>query len=166
MPAWAMAQTGAIPDPPGVPGSAMLQMLLGLAFIIGLLLLGAYLLRRINGGRVFGNTGPLRLVGGLMLSPRERIVLLEIGETWVVVGVVPGQIKTLYTLPKGELPDGKDAETRFGAWLKHRAERKNVSIHARDRSTTMFGRADAPPERNYSPEGRGFQPESVFDEGI
>jgi flagellar protein FliO/FliZ len=125
VPAWAVAQTGAIPETPGVSGGAILQMLLGLAFIIGLLLLGAYLLRRVNGGRAFGHTGPLRLVGGLMLSPRERIVLLEIGETWVVVGVVPGQIKTLYTLPKGELPAGKDAENRFGAWLKHVAERKN-----------------------------------------
>jgi flagellar protein FliO/FliZ len=128
VPAWAVAQTAAIPETPGVPGSAMLQMLLGLAFIIGLLLVGAYLLRRINGGRTFGNTGPLRLVGGLMLSPRERIVLLEIGETWVVVGVVPGQIKTLYTLPKGELPDGKDAENRFSVWLKHVAERKNERL--------------------------------------
>jgi flagellar protein FliO/FliZ len=128
MPAWATAQTGAIPETPGVSGSAMLQMLLGLAFIIGLLLVGVYLLRRLNGGRAFGNTGPLRLVGGLMLSPRERIVLLEIEETWVVVGVVPGQIKTLYTLPKGELPAGKDTENRFSTWLKHVAERKNEEL--------------------------------------
>ena len=103
----------------------MLQMLLALALIIGLLFAGAVLLRRLNGGKAFGNTGPLRVVGGLMLSPRERIVLLEVGETWLVVGIVPGQIKTLHTLPKGELPAGKDAEGRFGVWLKHMAERKN-----------------------------------------
>jgi flagellar protein FliO/FliZ len=127
-PLWASAQTGAIPETPAVPGSAMLQMLLGLAFIVGLLLLGAYLLRRVNGGRTFGNTGPLRVVGGLMLSPRERIVLLEVGETWLVVGVVPGQIKTLHTLPRGELPLGKDAENRFSVWLKHVAERRNEGV--------------------------------------
>lgn len=103
----------------------MLQMVLGLALIIGLLVLCAYLLRRFGAGRAFGNTGPLRIVGGLMISPRERIVLIEVGETWLVVGIVPGQIKTLHTLPKGELPAGGDGESRFGFWLKQMTERIN-----------------------------------------
>ncbi len=101
----------------------MLQMLLALALIIGLLFVGTFLLRRLNGGKTFGLTGPLRIVGGLMISPRERIVLLEVGETWIVVGIVPGQIKTLHTLPKGELPPTKDADNRFGHWLKQMTER-------------------------------------------
>lgn len=100
-------------------------MLFGLALVIGLLFLGIYLLQRLGGGKTFGNSGPLRIVGGLMLSPRERIVLLEVDETWVVIGIVPGQIKTLHTLPKGELPAGKDAENRFGVWLKHVTERSS-----------------------------------------
>ena len=124
-PATALAQSAAVPDTPGIPGGAMLQMLLGLALIIGLLFLGAYLLRRLNGGKSFGNTGPMRIVGGLMISPRERIVLLEVNETWVIVGIVPGQIKTLHTLPKGEIPLDKDGENRFGNWLKLMTERKN-----------------------------------------
>lgn len=123
----AFAQATAVPDTPGVPGSAIVQMLLGLTLIIGILFLGAYFLRRLNGGRGFGNSGPLRIVGGLMISPRERIVLLEVGETWLVVGIVPGQIKTLLTLPKGELPEDKDNERRFGHWLKQMTERNNES---------------------------------------
>ncbi|GHU32851.1 hypothetical protein AGMMS50256_23670 [Betaproteobacteria bacterium] len=131
LPEWAAAQAAqaaAIPETPGVSGSAILQMLFGLALVIGLLFLGVYLLQRLNGGKSFGNSGPLRIVGGLMLSPRERIVLLEVDETWVVIGIVPGQIKTLHTLPKGELPIGKDAENRFGVWLKQVTERKNDSL--------------------------------------
>ena len=112
-------------DTPGVPGSALLQMLLGLAAIIGVLFAGAYLLRKLNGGRPFGNTGPLRMVGGLMLGPRERIVLIEIEDTWIVVGVVPGQIKTLYSQPKGELPVPANSERAFGQWLKQVAERND-----------------------------------------
>jgi flagellar protein FliO/FliZ len=128
LPEIAAAQSAAdLPDLPGVSGGAMLQMLLGLMFIIGALFFGAWLLRRFN-GRMFGNGGPLRVVGGLMLGPRERVVLLEIGETWVVVGIVPGQIKTLYTLPRGELPIGKDAENRFGLWLKQMAERRSGGL--------------------------------------
>jgi flagellar protein FliO/FliZ len=123
-PAWAAAQTPAIPETPGVPGGAMLQMLFGLALVIGVLFLGAYFLRRFSGGRMFGSNGVLRVVGGLMIGPRERIVLLEVEETWLVVGIVPGQIKTLHTLPKGDLPIGKDEENRFGFWLKQVVERK------------------------------------------
>jgi flagellar protein FliO/FliZ len=119
-----VAQTGALPETPGVPGSAILQMLCALALIVGLLFLVAFLLRRF-GGRAFGNTGAMRLVGGLALGPRERIVLVEIEETWLVVGIVPGQIKTLHTLPKGEPPVDGEAENRFGLWLRQISERKH-----------------------------------------
>jgi len=124
----ALGQTTApLPDTPGVSAGAFVQMLLSLALIVGVLILGAYLLRRFNGGRTFGNTGPMRIAGGLMISPRERIVLLEVGDTWVVVGIVPGQIKTLHTLPKGELPVTETGEGGFGHWLKQMAERRNES---------------------------------------
>jgi flagellar protein FliO/FliZ len=120
----ALAQ-GAALEPPGPSSGAILQMLLGLTLIIAVLFIGAYLLRKLNGGRSFGNSGPLRVVGGLMLSTRERIVLVEVGDTWIVVGIVPGQIKTLHTLPKGELPAGKSGEKPFAQWLKQISERKN-----------------------------------------
>ncbi len=100
-------------------------MLLGLLLIIGLLFFAAYFLRKLNGGKSFGNTGPLKVVGGLMLSTRERIVLVEVGDTWLVVGIVPGQIKTLHTLPKGELPAGNSGDRPFGHWLKQMTERKH-----------------------------------------
>ena len=124
LPTLASAQT-TVAETPGVSGAAILQMLLGLMLIIGLLFAGAFFLRRFNGGRSFGNTGPLKIVGGLMLSTRERIVLVEVGDTWVVVGIVPGQIKTLHTLPKGELPATNSGERPFGQWLKQMTERKN-----------------------------------------
>ena len=110
-------------EAPGVSSAATLQMLLSLALVIGLLFLGAYLLRRLNGGRNFGHSGPLRIVGGLMVSPRERIVVLEIENTWLVVGIVPGQIKTLHTLPKGEAVALPASEFPFAQWLKQMTER-------------------------------------------
>lgn len=103
----------------------MLQMLLGLMLIVSILFLGAYFLRKLNGGRTFGNTGPLKIVGGLMISPRERIVLIEVEDTWIVVGIVPGQIKTLHTLPKGEIPAAAESKLPFGDWLKQVTERNN-----------------------------------------
>jgi flagellar protein FliO/FliZ len=100
-------------------------MLLGLTLIIGILFIGTYFLRKLNGGRNFGNNGPLRIVGGLMISARERIILIEVGDRWLVVGIVPGQIKTLHTLAKGELPAAPAGGTPFSVWLKHMTERNN-----------------------------------------
>ncbi len=105
-----------------------MQMLLGLTLIIGLLFAGAYLLRKLNGGRSFGHTGPMRIVGGLMISARERIVLLEVGEEWIVIGIVPGQIKTLHTLPKGEIQAPGSSEKSFSQWLKQIGERKKNEL--------------------------------------
>jgi flagellar protein FliO/FliZ len=119
-----LAQT-ALPEPPGLSLATMLQSVLGLALVIAVLFLAAYFLRRLNGGRGFGSNGPMRVVGGLIIGSRERIVLVEIGDTWLVVGLVPGQIRTLHTLPKGELPAAGDGEKPFSQWLKQVAERKN-----------------------------------------
>jgi flagellar protein FliO/FliZ len=113
-------------EPPGVSTRhALLQTVLALVLVIGVLFLAAYLLRKLNGGRGFGSSGPLRVVGGLMIGTRERIVLVEIGDTWIVVGLVPGQIRTLHTLPKGDLKPAGDGERHFAQWLKQITERKN-----------------------------------------
>lgn len=123
LPGSALAQTTA--TDPGVSASAMLQTVLALGLVIGILFLAAFLLRRLNGGRGFGNSGPLRIVGGLMIGTRERIVLVEVADTWLVIGLVPGQIRTLHTLPKGELQTPSAADQRFALWLKQISERKN-----------------------------------------
>ena len=125
--AWtpAIASAQATSEGVGVSAGALLQMLLSLLLIIALLFAGAWLLRRLNGGMSFGQNGPLRIVGGLMISPRERIVLIEVADSWLVVGIVPGQIKTLHTLPKGDLPAPPNSEKPFGQWLKQFSDRKH-----------------------------------------
>lgn len=117
--------------PPGVSGGTYLQAGLALALIVGLLLGSTWLIRKISGGRGFGQGG-MKMLGGIALGPRERIVLLEIGDEWLVIGIVPGQIRTLHRLPKGsalpEAPDHAMPEKPFAQWLKTIAERggKNV----------------------------------------
>jgi flagellar protein FliO/FliZ len=109
---------------PGVPSSTFIQAFLGLAAIIALLVLTAYLGRKIWGGKGFGQGG-LNIIGGVALSPRERIVLIEAGDTWLVVGVVPGQIRTLHHMPKGSVASGNALTgAPFAHWLKQFSERK------------------------------------------
>lgn len=120
----ALAETVA-PGTPGVSAGTILQTALGLLLVLALLFVAAYLLRRFTPGQGFGRAGPLRVVGGLMIGNRERIVLLEVGEVWLVVGVSPGQIRTLHTMAKGEIQPASPDEKPFGQWLKQMVERKN-----------------------------------------
>lgn len=110
---------------PGVSAGTMLQTGLGLLFVFGLIFFAAYLLKKFSPSRSFGRTGPLCMVSGLMISNRERIVLLEIGDVWLIVGIAPGQIQTLHTMPKGVTPIPSPDEKTFGQWLKQMTERKN-----------------------------------------
>lgn len=112
---------------PGVSGSSIAQGLFGLLLIIGLLVGAAYLLRRLGGSTAPGQAGPIRVIAGLAVGTRERILLLEIEDSWIVVGVTATQMRTLHTLPKGSLPEGghKAGGVPFASWLKQFAERKN-----------------------------------------
>ncbi len=110
---------------PGVSGASFLQGLFGLIFVIGLLVFAAWMMRRLSASGALGNTNGLRVVAGLSLGPRERILLIEVGDTWVVVGVTASQMRTLHTMAKGELPPAAvSSETgSFAGWLRQAGER-------------------------------------------
>jgi flagellar protein FliO/FliZ len=91
-----------------------------LGVVLATLFAVLWLLRRLSGGRLTGSA-PIRTVGGIAVGSRERVVLLEIGEHWLVVGVAPGSVTGIATLPRGEIsPAGTDAKpvaADFGALL-------------------------------------------------
>lgn len=109
---------------PGVPASSYFQATLALGLIVCLLVGTAWFARKLSGGKGFGQGG-MKVVGGVALGPRERIVLVEVGESWLVIGIVPGQIRTLHTLPRGSSPESEPSpEVPFAHWLKTIAERR------------------------------------------
>ncbi len=110
---------------PGISAGTYIQATLALLLIVGLLLGATWAARKVSGGRMFGQ-GNLRVISGVALGPKERIVLVEVADSWLVVGIVPGQIRTLHTLPKGEsAPAAESTTPAFGDWLKAVRERKN-----------------------------------------
>jgi len=112
---------------PAVSAGSYVQAGLALALIVALLAGTAWLARKVSGGKGFGRGG-MKVVGGVALGPRERIVLLEVGEEWLVIGIVPGQIRTLHRLGKGtalaepaaDVPEGAP----FAQWLSKINERR------------------------------------------
>lgn len=109
---------------PGVSSGSFVQAMLGLSLIIALLFLFAFLARKFLGGKGFGQGG-MKLLGGVALGPRERIVLIEAGDQWLVVGIVPGQIRTLHSMPRGELStDTQPDLPPFAHWMKQMMDRQ------------------------------------------
>lgn len=92
------AKSGPLTSEPIGSGSYV-QMALGLLFIIALIFGMGWIIRRMG---TFNSvaSGSLKLLGGLSLGQREKIVLVQVGETQLLVGVAPGQVRTLHVLDK------------------------------------------------------------------
>lgn len=73
--------------------ASLIQLILGLGLVIGLILLLAWLVRRM-GGAGFAGSG-MKVIATLPLSARERVVLVEAGGKQLLLGVAPGQVTLL-----------------------------------------------------------------------
>ena len=87
--------------PAASTSGALLQGLLGLAMVLAALAAFFWFLRRFSPGQSVAQ-GAVKIVGGIMLGPRERLVVVEVGETWLLLGVGGGQVSTLHSLPRPE----------------------------------------------------------------
>ena len=130
-PSGAMAMT--IPTPqPAAPstGGGLLQTSLALIFVIGLMLGLAWLTKRYAPSKFGGGNRHVKLVGALSVGARERILVVEVGEQWIVVGASPGRMNALATMPRQE---SSDAEVQapalptanFAEWFKQTIDKRN-----------------------------------------
>ncbi len=69
----------------------------GLVIVLSVFFLMIWLLKKINTGSMTGS-GQLRVIGGLSLGMREKIVILKAGRKQLILGVSPGKIETLHVL--------------------------------------------------------------------
>ena len=98
-----------VPTPPAEPvrsfaAAGLMQAGFGLAVVIGLIFLFAWVARRL-GLQQSGSGRLLKVVSSAMVGQRERVVVVEIGDSWLVLGVAAGQVRALHTMPAEKLPD-------------------------------------------------------------
>ncbi|MEN8762653.1 MAG: flagellar biosynthetic protein FliO [Thiogranum sp.] len=79
--------------------TSLWQLTLGMLLVLGLIVAIAWVLKR-SGRFQMAAGGGLRILGGLSMGTRERVVLLQVGETQLLVGVAPGRVQTLHVLDK------------------------------------------------------------------
>lgn len=105
---------------PDLGGSA-LQMFFGLIVVLALMVGALWLLKHLTQRRG-ESTGLLRVVAGTGVGARERVVIVEIGSTWLVLGVAPGRITPLAEVPQQAIPpqaERRPASADFPTWLQN-----------------------------------------------
>ena len=86
--------------------ASLLQAAFGLALVLALIFLCGWAARRL-GLRQPGSGRLLTVVSSTMVGQRERVVGVEIGDLWLVLGVAAGQVRALHTMPAQILPDAQ-----------------------------------------------------------
>lgn len=83
---------------PPVSTSVLLETLFGLFLVLSSIAFLAWLLRRTGGRFNATANGQMKIIAGLSLGPRERAVLLQVGEQQILVGVTAQHVQTLHVL--------------------------------------------------------------------
>ena len=118
------------PPASAVSSGSIMQVIFSLVLVLGAIVLVAWILKRINLPQNVAGSA-LKVVSGVAVGQRERIVLVEVNDTWLVVGVAPGQVTALHTMPKNVLPATASAipevDNKFKNWLKVVMEKRNAA---------------------------------------
>jgi len=73
------------------------QWSIGLLIVLSVFFLCVWGVRKLTGLTVSG-AEKIRVVGGLSLGLREKVIVLQVGKKQLVLGVTPGRIETLHVL--------------------------------------------------------------------
>ena len=104
------------------------QLALGLGFVVGLIVLLGWLLRRVGPLAAQGGQH-IRLVSSLPLGPRDRLLLVDVGGTQMLLGASPGRINTLHVFdhPIADLQADVAANGDFARKLQALLKREGQS---------------------------------------
>jgi len=122
----ALSCTAAQAAEPGSPGS-LFQVVPGLLFVLALIAACAWVAKRVGPVRA-GNNAAIKFVSSQSVGGRDRVVIVEVNNQWLVLGVSPGRVNTLSQMAKpeqaleaassGTVSTSSAAKPPFAAWLE------------------------------------------------
>ncbi|SDW17363.1 flagellar biosynthetic protein FliO [Nitrosomonas oligotropha] len=129
----AVAETGKpsyVPPSPVISTESTVQMIGALLLVLAVIVGGTWLLKRFSLIPAAAS-GVVKVVAAAGVGQRERVVVVEIDQTWLVLGVAPGRVNKLHTMTKpgsdapGTKPDHHPVET-FATQLNQSMEKENA----------------------------------------
>ena len=110
-------------------GGGLLQTVFALLFVLALMLGLAWAMKRFGPKHLGGGNSTVKLVGSLNVGTRERILVVEVGEQWIVVGASPGRMNALATMPRQQSSEPAATTTvptaNFAEWFKQTIDKRN-----------------------------------------
>ena len=88
------------------------QLVFGLLLVLGLIFFLAWLLRRVQQAGPAGKGQVIALIGSRALGPRDRLMLVQVGNEQILLGLSPGTITALHVLKEPvQVPSTTDKTT-------------------------------------------------------
>ena len=98
-------------------GGQLVQLMLGLLLVVGLIFVLAWLMRRVQRAGPAGNQ-VIELLGSRALGPRDRLVLVQVGNEQILLGVTPGRITPLHVMNEPvHVPESQSTTPEFARRL-------------------------------------------------
>ena len=116
--------TPAMNDP--MSSAYLTQLTVGLLIVILSIVVLAWVARRLNRFSASAD-GSMKVVGGLSMGTRERIVLVEVESTRLVLGVTPGRIQALHVMPQQQADEQDSNVAAFNEKLDSAMQAQRLS---------------------------------------
>lgn len=78
---------------------ALARTVTGLLMVLGLIFGCAWIARRLGIRPTLRRTGVIKLIDGMALTQREKVVVVEVRGTWLVLGLAQGSVRVLHQCP-------------------------------------------------------------------
>jgi flagellar protein FliO/FliZ len=93
--AWAAPFAAPEQVAPSSSSGGVLRVVIALLVVLGAVVVAGRFARRMRGFSA-GTNSALQVVGQLTVGPRERAVLIRVGERQLLLGVAPGSVRMLH----------------------------------------------------------------------
>jgi flagellar protein FliO/FliZ len=122
------AEQQTAPALPSATGSVF-TMLLGLTAVLAIMAGIAWLFKRSGLVQRAQGNAVAKIIGGVSVGTRERVMVIEVADQWIVIGVAPGRVNTLAPMPRQEhvAEPASAASANFASWLKNTIDKRNGS---------------------------------------
>jgi flagellar protein FliO/FliZ len=97
----------------GSAAGGTLEVTLALLLVVGLIAFLAWGARRMR--RFGGGEQRIQVLGDRVIGPKERCVLVRVGDTDILVGVAANSVNTLHVFPPGANTEAPPALPQDGA---------------------------------------------------
>jgi flagellar protein FliO/FliZ len=103
----------------------MIQVTLSLLLIVGLLFGFSYVVKKFGLGKMINSSQfPVKVIGAISIGSNQRLMVIEVGDEWIVLGITPQNMTTITSMPRQVAPAANEAgNLKFASWMHSALEK-------------------------------------------